>query len=53
MSKLCIFVGMTVLGSVGWWLGAKIGIMTGFLLSGLGSMLGVYLGWRVWRDYLG
>ncbi len=52
MRKICIFVGMTALGWVGWWLGAKVGFMTGFLLSGFGSMLGVYLGWRVWRDYL-
>ncbi|MEI7900555.1 MAG: hypothetical protein WCK89_09885 [bacterium] len=53
MNKLCIFIGMTVLGWAGWWLGAKIGFMTGFLLSGVGSLAGVYLGWRVWRDYLG
>jgi hypothetical protein len=53
MSKLCIFVGMTVLGWAGWWLGARAGLIAGFLLSGVGSMLGVYLGWRFWRDYLG
>ena len=52
MSKLCIFVGMTVLGSAGWWLGEKAGFVASFLLSGVGSILGVYLGWRFWRDYL-
>lgn len=52
MSKLCIFIGMTVLGSVGWWLGEKAGFMTAFLASSLGSMIGVYLGWRIYRDYI-
>jgi len=53
MNKLCIFIGMTVLGSVGWWLGAKIGLMSGFFLSGIGSLVGVYLGWRINRDHFG
>jgi len=50
--KICIFIGMTVGGWAGWWLGAKVGFMTGYLLSGVGSMAGVYLGWRFHRDYL-
>ena len=44
---------MTVLGWVGWWLGEKVGLMTAFLLSGVGSLAGVYLGWRIHHDYLG
>lgn len=52
MNKLCIFVGMTVLGWIGWWIGARIGFMTAFILSGIGSILGVYVGWRINRDYL-
>ena len=51
MNKLCIFIGMTVLGWVGWWLGAKMGFTTGFVLSGIGSVVGVYAGWRINRDY--
>jgi hypothetical protein len=43
---------MTVLGWVGWWLGAKIGLMAAFVLSGIGSLLGVYLGWRISNDLL-
>jgi len=53
VNKFCIFVGMTVFGWLGWWLGEQVGLMTALLLSGGGSLLGVYLGWRVWRDYLG
>ena len=51
MQKLFMFIGMTVLGWAGWWLGEKAGFMTAFLVSGLGSMVGIYLGWRIHRDY--
>ena len=51
MKKLCIFVGMTILGWIGWWLGNKIGIMTAWVFSGIGSMAGVYVGWHINRDY--
>ena len=50
--KLCIFIGVNVGGMVGWWLGEHIGLMTAVLVSGLGSVLGVYGGWRVAREYL-
>ena len=43
---------MTIVGWVGWWIGAHAGLMTAFLLSGAGSFVGVYLGWRLHRDYL-
>ena len=43
--KLCIFVGINLGGYVGWELGDRYGTMTAFLLSGLGSMLGVIAGW--------
>lgn len=51
MSKFCIFIGMTLFGWIGWWLGDQVGLMTAFLLSGLGSVLGVYAGWRINRDF--
>jgi hypothetical protein len=52
VNKLCIFLGMTILGWTGWWIGARVGLMTAFILSGIGSMVGVYAGWRINRDYL-
>ena len=52
MNKLCIFLGMTVLGWMGWWIGDQVGFMTGFVLSSIGSVAGVYVGWRINRDYL-
>ncbi len=51
MNKLCIFVGMTVFGWLGWVLGERFDFMTAFILSGVGSLVGVYVGWRVNRDY--
>ena len=51
MTKLCIFLGMTLLGWVGWWLGEFVGFTTAFVLSGVGSMIGVYVGWRIARDH--
>jgi len=52
MNKLCIFVGMTVFGWIGWWIGYRFGLMTGIVVSGIGSIVGVYAGWRINRDYL-
>ncbi|WFB36821.1 hypothetical protein P3T73_03470 [Kiritimatiellota bacterium B12222] len=52
MNKLCIFIGMTLLGWGGWWLGSMLGVMTAFVLSSIGSLLGIFLGWRINRDYL-
>ena len=50
--KLCIFVGVNVGGYAGWALGEPMGFMTAFLISSVGSLLGVYVGWKVAREYL-
>ena len=49
MVKLCIFVGTTVLSYAFWYLGERVGFefFGCFLLSGVGSVLGVWLGWKV------
>jgi len=53
MTRLLIFIGMIVGGYVGWWVGDyfDIGLMMTFLVSSLGSAAGVYLGWKLGRDY--
>ena len=48
--KLLIFVGMNVFGALGWWLGEQFGLGTAIVASGIGSILGVYVGWRVARN---
>jgi hypothetical protein len=54
MNRMMMFVGMTLGGSVGWWAGDYVGLelMGTFLVSSLGSFAGVYLTWRIMRDYL-
>jgi uncharacterized membrane protein YeaQ/YmgE (transglycosylase-associated protein family) len=53
MEKVLGFIGATVLGSVGWWIGGHVGVMTAFMVSTVGSGVGVYVGRRAARDYLG
>ncbi len=47
MTKLLIMAGVVLGGGVGWWLGAHVGLMTAFLLSGVGNVVGIWVGWRV------
>jgi hypothetical protein len=45
---ICINLG----GAAGWWLGARIGIMTGFILAVLGASLGLFVGRQYCRNNL-
>ena len=47
MSKLCIFVGTTVFSTIGWYLGEPFGMFAAFLVSGVGSVFGVWAGWKL------
>ena len=49
MHKLCIFAGMTLVGYVAGYLVSGFGMMTEIIVSGIGSMVGVYLGWKLAR----
>ena len=55
MMKLCIFAGTTVFGIAGGLLATALGMDTfslgSFLLSGVGSVLGVWVGWKVAQHY--
>ena len=44
MSKLLTFLGATVGGAIGWWLGARVGTMTAFMVSTVGTGVGIYAG---------
>lgn len=52
MTKIFGLVGSFLGGTVGWWLGAFVGIMTAFSLSIVGTGLGLYIGRRVAIEYL-
>ena len=48
MNKLLTIIGAVV----GGWIGDKVGgFMTAWVVSGIGSMVGVYVVWRIVRDY--
>jgi uncharacterized membrane protein YeaQ/YmgE (transglycosylase-associated protein family) len=51
MNKLLGFVGMTVGGWIGWKLGEPFSMFLAFLLSMVGTGLGLYWGHRIGRDY--
>lgn len=51
MMKLCIFAGTTIGGILGGMLAGALGMdmlsLGNFFVSGLGSIIGVYAGWKV------
>jgi len=51
MGKLFITIGIFVFGWLGWWIGSRVGFTPAYLLSFAGSLIGVYVGWRVNRDF--
>ena len=53
MEKLFIFLGATIAGSVGWWLGAYVGVMSAFMVSMIFTGVGMYLGRRLARHFFG
>lgn len=53
MSKFYSFLGATIGGYAGWALGARIGIATAFILSMIGTGLGIYYGRRIAQYYGG
>lgn len=54
VNRLLMFVGMTVGGYAGWWLGDcfGFGLMGDFLLSSVGSIVGIFAVWRLMTEYL-
>jgi len=47
VSKVLTLLGASVGGAIGWWLGARIGTMTAFVVSTVGTGVGVYAGRRI------
>ena len=46
MTKILTFLGASAGGAIGWWLGARVGMMTAFVVSMFGTGVGVYAGRR-------
>jgi hypothetical protein len=55
VNKLCIFAGTTLFGIGGGMLATAFGMeafsLGSFVLSGIGSIVGVYAGWKVAQHY--
>jgi hypothetical protein len=51
MGKLGGFIGSTIGGYIGWALGARFGFTTAFMVSMVGTGLGIYYGRRVAQYY--
>jgi uncharacterized membrane protein YfcA len=52
MMKLCIFAGTTIGSYAFWAIGDSVlglSFLWSFLLSGVGSIVGVYAGWKLAR----
>jgi hypothetical protein len=47
LSTLLAWVAATILGGIGWWAGAMEGVFTAFVLSMVGTGVGLYLGRRL------
>jgi hypothetical protein len=52
LAKVAGFVGATLGGAAGWWLGDRFGVMTAFFLSIVGTAAGVYVARRWFGEYL-
>ena len=53
MNKVIGYIGATIGSYAGWALGARFGTMTAFMLSIVGTGLGIYAGRRVAGHLLG
>ena len=53
MKKIILFVSITLFGWIGWRLGESFGLMTAYLVSMAGSLLGVVVGVKFNQRYLG
>ncbi|MEE8135130.1 MAG: hypothetical protein V3T56_08725 [Gemmatimonadales bacterium] len=51
-TKILSMLGATIFGSLGGWMGARVGLMTGFFASMVGTAFGFYVARRFVRDYL-
>jgi hypothetical protein len=47
MKTVIIILCVSLFSWIGWWLGARFGLMAAYLLSFIGSLIGVYGGVRI------
>ncbi len=52
MARMLALIGSGIGSMVGWWLGSRVGLMTGFFLSTVGAGVGLYYGAKFAREML-
>lgn len=52
MSKLIYFIGATVGGWVGWYIGLPMGMFAAFMVSMVGTGFGIYAGHKAEKRWL-
>jgi putative Mn2+ efflux pump MntP len=52
MRKIVMIGSVTIISWLGWKLGEDIGLMTAYMLSFVGSLVGVVVGWWFNKNYL-
>lgn len=53
VKTLAYLVGSTIGGAVGWWIGAKFGTMSAYMLSTLLGGVGMYYAHKWSKEHLG
>lgn len=53
MGKLFAFIGSTIGSYAGWALGAHFGFTTAFMVSMVGTGIGMYYGRQIAKSYIG
>jgi hypothetical protein len=51
MNRMLNFLGMTVGGWIGWYVGALVSIFTAFMISMVGTGLGLYAAQRLTKRF--
>ena len=51
MGKLFSFIGATIGSYAGWFIGAKVGFTTAFMVSMVGTGIGIYYGRMLAKNY--
>jgi len=51
MSTIFIMIVSSAVSAIGWWIGSFFGIIWAFIISSVGAFYGLYLGWKINRDY--
>ncbi len=52
MEKIITGIVATITGSIGWWIGSGLGIMTAFIISTIATGFGAYYGRKFARNIL-